>query len=235
MNLEKLIDMLSYRRPAFSSTEEQFIDRFVLPSHKNARKDGFGNIIVDTVESPRILFSAHTDTVDYEDGFRTVIHDAGVNILHTANKDILGADDGAGVYVLLEMINANIPGRYVFHRDEESGANGANWILENTPEVLENIDHAIAFDRMGTTDVIDTMFMGRTATDVFVVSLCEALGNHAPATGSFTDTAFYRDNIKNCTNVSIGYYGQHTSSEFLDLEYFSWLVDRVKVIDWDSL
>lgn len=236
MNLSKLIEMLEYRRPSFSKTEKEFVKKFIVDPNPTAVVDGFGNIIIDTCKNPTIIFSCHTDTVDSVPGFRKVCHDADINILHTNNKEILGADDGAGIYIMLEMIQENISGRYIFHRSEEIGALGAQWIIDNTPHMLQNINHAIAFDRMGDTDVINHMITGKTATDKFVSNLCESLSeNHQSATGTFTDTAFYIDHIKNCTNVSVGYYNQHTRSEILDLEHFSWLVNKVKTIDWNSL
>lgn len=236
MNLEKLISMLEYRRPAFSYTEEEFIERFILPAHPSARKDGFNNIIIDTCENPTNIFSCHTDTVDHVDGFREVLYDGVTNMLTANGNEILGADDGAGVYILLEMIEHNKPGRYIFHRDEECGGTGAAWIADHTPELFDGIKNAIAFDRMGDSDVIDTMFNGKIATDQFVNRLCESLSDrHTKATGTFTDTALYYGYVLNCTNISVGYYGQHTGSEMLDLEHFSWLVEKVKTIDWNKL
>ena len=44
-----------------------------------------------------------------------------------------------------EMILAGIPGLYVFHRNEESGGAGSDWIARETPWELHGIKAAIAF------------------------------------------------------------------------------------------
>jgi len=233
LNIEKLSKMLEYKRPAFSKTEEEFIDRFIM-SVDGARKDAFGNIIVDRGD-PSILFSAHTDTVDHVDGKRDILIDANNDVMY-AHKDILGADDGAGCYLMLEMIDAGVEGRYVFHRAEEHGGIGANWILQNTPELLHPVKAAIAFDRMGDTDVIDHMITGTTCSNAFSSKLCSMLSpRHKQAVGSFTDTAFYVTLIENCTNISIGYYAQHTNDEFLDLLAFDEIVEKSCKLDWKQL
>lgn len=234
IDIKKLIDMHSYRRPAFSYSEEEFIDKYIYVPNKKSYYDGYGNVIIDTVSNPSTIFSAHTDTVDYMDGKRDcVVYDEDFSILHTNKQEILGADDCAGVYILLEMIKENIPGRYIFHREEESGAKGAHWIIENTPEIFHNISSAIAFDRAGDKDIITSMVTGVTASEDFSKILSEELdGGHESARGTFTDTAFYIGHIKNCTNISVGYYDQHSQNEFLDLAYFDWLVERVKAMNW---
>ena len=45
-------------------------------------------------------------------------------------SDCLGADDGAGVFLMLEMIDANVEGTYIFHRGEERGGWGSSQIAE---------------------------------------------------------------------------------------------------------
>ena len=238
MNIEKFKEMLAYKRPAFSVTETEFIEKFILPIHKNIRIDGYGNLIVDTCENPNTIFSCHTDTVDHNDGMRKILHDELLDVI-MADDDILGADDCAGVYIMLDMIENNIPGRYIFHRDEEHYCGGSSWILKNTPNILEGIEKAIAFDRMGDSDVISVMLNGPCIEDDFGKVLCEALSDSehefSTATGIYTDTMMYKDKIANCTNISVGYYNQHSKDEFIDLVFFNWLFDKVKEIDWQSL
>lgn len=238
MNTATLIEMLSYRRVSFSDEEKEFIEKYIIPAHPNSYKDGYGNVIIDTCEKPNTIFSCHTDTVDTKEGFREIFYDELLNIIYSVD-DILGADDCAGVFIMLQMIAENIPGRYIFHRDEEKYCGGSTYIKEVTPEVLEGINNAIAFDRMGDSDVITTMMLGECAGKDFADNLCNALGDEGhsfyPATGVYTDTMMYRGVIKNCTNISVGYYNQHSNDEFLDLDFFNWLVNKVKTIDWHSL
>lgn len=238
MDLQKFKEMLRYKRPAFSDTETEFIQKFIFPANKNLILDGYGNIIVDTCKNPTIIFSCHTDTVDRKDGFREIFHDELMETIFAVD-DILGADDCAGVFLMLAMIEKNIPGRYIFHRAEEIGALGASWILENTPNLLYNIEHAIAFDRRGSSDVITHMFIGETCSHASAMAISDLLGDEnytfSPTEGVFTDTMIYCGHVKNCTNVSVGYYDEHTKNEFIDLIYFQWLVNRVTTIDWQSL
>lgn len=230
----ELMEMLKWKRPANTASEEEFVTRFIDPL-PNSRRDDFGNVIVDVGE-PKILFSSHTDTAENEEGFRNVVYDELINVMTSDGNSILGADDGAGMFLMIRMIECGIPGRYVFHRCEEIGAHGSIWIEENTPEILDGMVAAIAFDRSGDTDVVTKMVTGVTCTGEFANVLSEMLSEyHKGCDGVFTDTAFYIDHIPNCTNVSVGYYNEHTTAEFLDLDYFCWLYDRVSEVQWEKL
>jgi hypothetical protein len=54
-------------------------------------------------------------------------------------------------------------------------------------------------------------------------------------TGVYTDTAEFIEVIPECTNISVGYYSEHSDKEKLDIIHFQALADRVALIDWDSL
>ena len=237
-NKTKLVEMLSYKRPAFSEKEKEFVNKYIMPCHSSAYMDGYGNVIVDTCINPNTMFSCHTDTVDLVDGHREVIHDYDLDILF-AKDDILGADDGTGVFIMLEMIKHNIPGRYIFHREEENYCAGSSWLMGNTPNVLKGLDKAIAFDRMGTGDVITHMLSRKCVTNKFANALCETLNcdnySFEPVKGVFTDTVMYSEVIPNCTNISVGYFNQHTKDEFQDLLFLNSLIDKIKKIDWQLL
>ncbi len=238
MNTATLIEMLKYKRPSFSTTEKEFIEKYIMVAHPSATMDGYGNVIINTCDNPNTIFSCHTDTVDTDEGFRDIFYDEIFNLVYSID-DILGADDCAGVYIMLDMISHNIPGRYIFHREEEQYCGGSTYIKNVTPHILHGIDKAIAFDRMGDSDVIDKMILGECVEPNFAEKLCVTLSDSEyqfhTATGIYTDTMMYRDIIKNCTNVSVGYHNQHSNDEFLDLEFFNWLVEKVKTIDWQSL
>lgn len=243
---DKIVEMLSYRRPHESWTEMEFVDRFIIDELRQAgalyEVDEFGNIIVDhKTFISKVLFSCHTDTAEIRDGFRNTImvHEGFVFCQDAPRNEVLGADDGAGVYVLMSMIKAGVPGRYVFHRGEEVGALGSSYIAEERQDILDGIELAVAFDRRGTQDVVNWQLGQEMVEESMVDKLIYALSDEeyvfVPAKGSFTDTAMYKDRVKNCTNISVGYYDEHSKSESLDLVYLDWLVGKVKTIDWQAL
>ena len=135
------------------------------------------------------------------------------------------------------MIKAEVPGLYVFHREEECGGKGSIFLSENHPELFDNIKYAIAFDRRGTSSIITHQYGGRCCSAEFAQSLSKAIGmGHVEdAGGSFTDTANYTHLIGECTNVSIGYQGEHGPKESLDLDYLDRLRWAILSADFSEL
>ena len=119
MNESKLLEMLTYKRPAWADTENQFIAEFIEPL-PGIYFDGYGNAI-SVVGQSETLFSCHTDTVHMKGGRQPVYKDSVSNIVYTDGSDVLGADDAIGCFIMGEMILAGVPGTYVFHRAEEIG------------------------------------------------------------------------------------------------------------------
>lgn len=236
MEIKDLIKMLSFQRPAGSWSEAEYIKQYIEPT--GAKPDKVGNYILTIGDEPSILFSSHTDTVHRKPGYQKIYYDKKKDVLHVANKSCcLGADDTTGNWLMLAMINAGIEGKYIFHYGEEIGGIGSSHIADNTPKVLDGIKHAIAFDRMGTEDVIITQ--GSTcASDEFALELCDALdmkGNKwSPAHGIFTDTANYTHLISECTNISVGYDDQHTGRETQLVKFAVKLRDKLLSIDWGT-
>jgi len=138
---------------------------------------------------------------------------------------------------MLMMIEAGVEGLYIFHRGEECGGLGASWIAENQKDMLSEYDYAIAFDRYGSDSVVTHQGYGRCCSDEFAIALSDALGkNHSPDnTGIYTDTAEYTKIIPECTNVSVGYAGHHTSSEVQYLPYLKRLLQTLLSLDVSSL
>lgn len=233
--LKKLLAMLQHKRPHDSPSERAFIARY-LDAVPGMKHDTFGNRYL-RVGTSTTLFSAHTDTVHRAAGTQGLIHDATLEIVYKDDDEPLGADDGAGVWLLLEMINARVPGLYVFHRAEEIGGKGSTFIAAKAPELLTGINRAIAFDRKGTRDIITHQAGGRCCSDGFAKALAgELFMKHAPSSyGVFTDTANYTHKVPECTNVSVGYEREHTAHETLDLEYLFELREAVMEVAWEKL
>ncbi len=241
--LTTLIDMHSYKRPAGSATEHEFIDKYVatLPG---AHRDPWGNWRVVVDDTP-VLWSCHTDTVHYDDGRQTTHYDDATGILALSrfskhHSGCLGADDTAGVFIMCEMIKRAVPGTYVFHYGEEKGCIGSRDLAEFDSLWLQRFDMAIALDRGGCQDVITYQIGDRCASDAFARSLANEL--HAvstitlsPAHGIYTDTASYVDLIPECTNLSVGYSGAHGRSESLNCWHVLRLLDALCRLDTDML
>jgi acetylornithine deacetylase/succinyl-diaminopimelate desuccinylase-like protein len=230
---QTLLDMLTYARPAGSHTEAMFIKDHIDPL--GVQSDAFGNRY-KRVGTSSALWSCHTDTVHKRHGRQTVIVENGV-VYGTSKKwGCLGADDGAGVWLMSEMIKAGVPGLYVFHREEEVGGNGSIHIAQKNPEFLGGIDMAIALDRGGFGDVI-THQGSRCCSDRFAQSLANALGlGFRPSPdGIFTDTANYINLIGECTNLSVGYEHAHSPNETVDIGFLFKLRDSLISMDTNNL
>jgi hypothetical protein len=229
-----IMEILKWRRRAGSKTLDQFIKHYM--SHWQLSVDPYGNMYTRIGTAP-VMWSCHLDTVHRKEGWQNVkISGTGIITQKGKKSRCLGADDGAGIWLLLEMINKGIEGLYIFHQDEEIGGKGSKWIVENTPELVKDIKYAIAFDRKATTSVITSQW-GVCCSDTFGTSLALGLGmaHELDDTGRFTDTDNYKSLIPECTNVSAGYYSEHTPCESLDYLYLVDLRDALFNLEVDKL
>lgn len=242
IGLGTLIRILSLRRPDQSATERQFVKDFVL-TVPGMQEDAFGNCYIVVGDKPSVLWSCHTDTVSKDGGNQNLRWNGDVLGLNNGKPgQSLGADDGAGLWLLLEMIKAEKPGLYVFHRAEEVGGRGSDFISEKTPELLDGIQIAVAFDRRGTDSIITHQRGGRCCSETFGDAFADMLNDVEPLfkyecdpTGSFTDTANYIDIVPECTNVSVGYYNEHGPRETLDVAHLLRLRAALLAIDVTTL
>lgn len=231
---------LSIKRSHDSPEEAEFaayLLQQVLPLGKLEFVDGMGNFAVSVGESDT-LFTCHTDTVHRAGGVNLFTEKDGFLL---ADGAPLGADDGAGIAILFHMMKHKVAGTYLFCRAEEVGGQGSQYIADTNPLWLKQFKRAIAFDRKGTSDVI-THQGSRCASDSFGMALSLALSEahdgllYAPsAYGVFTDTANFMYLIPECTNVSVGYYNEHSNNEKLDLHHLQKLADAVIKVDWEAL
>jgi len=237
--LDELVHIFKYKRPAGGEGEDTFINTMI-DTIPGMQKDTFGNRMMEIKlpngNSATTAFSCHTDTVHRTDGTQKIVHDIENRMISKNDGECLGADDGAGCFILFQLIENKVPGLYLFHREEEIGGNGSDHIAKTYSEFFKNIDRMIAFDRKGTQDII-TDQCHACASDQFAYHLADKLGmDHKPdPTGTFTDSANYTHLVSECTNVSIGYSGAHTASEKLDYEYLFKLTDALIQIDFESL
>lgn len=237
--LNTLAEMLTYRRPADSPTESAFCARYIatLPG---VTLDDCGNYHVVIGESPAIVWSCHTDTVHRQDGRQDLwITPHAIGLHPTSKSSCLGADDTVGVWIAREMILAGVLGHYVFHYAEEIGGIGSRAIVHDHPELYAGAKACIALDRQGTTDVITHQAGSRCCSDTFAQSLARLIAGvaaYAPCDrGVYTDSAEYVDIIGECTNLSVGYYRQHSAEEYVDTAHALALLDALISMDASAL
>lgn len=210
------------------------------PAHARVSVDGAGNLHVDTRSAPhhRTLFVSHVDTVHRKPG-PNKIHKTPTH--WHAKGAPLGADDGAGVAMLMHLLHGGVNAYYVFTQGEECGGIGATFLADKHAALLSEFDRAIAFDRRGVDSVITHQGYGRCCSDDFADALSDSLNQDArlmylpDSTGVYTDTAEFTDIIPECTNISVGYEHEHSDRECLNLSHFVALADQVIKIQWDAL
>lgn len=253
-DVSDLIAILTYKRRHNSESELDFIQNWLLPRLPNpvTYADASGTPMAYVVTIPKedgtpskTMFSTHLDSCHHDSGMQRLAYDSELQLIYKSSDDpdkqCLGADDGAGLLLALEMIEAGVPGAYVLHRAEEVGGIGSRFLEAHHADFLSQFDRAIAFDRAGYEDVITHQATGRCCSDEFAEALAAQLNlggtlEFKPSPdGVFTDTANYVGIIPECSNVSIGYFSQHGPQEYQDVEFLLKLRDALICIDWEAL
>lgn len=244
-----LISILSMRREHDSLGEQAFIDKFIKPLDPVhlLNKDDVTVAYHVTVKGKEgneyksnVLWSCHIDTM-HRGKPDVLTQEVWVDEMGTAfvsdKDDCLGADDGAGAWLMLEMIKAGVRGTYIFHRGEEKGCWGSKQVATLHTGWLAQYTHAIAFDRRATHSIITHQQSERGCSDVLGNQLIELfnLGHELDDTGVYTDTAEYMDIVPECVNISIGYDSEHSHRETLDTSYLFKMRDAICALDWDNI
>lgn len=237
---------LSLRRPHGSLQVAELMGWLIehTPQHLSCNIDAAGNLHIDarTEANHRTLFIAHLDTV-HRTGGANNINKFPKAWVAGDKEQCLGADDGAGVAMLMHLMHSGVPGYYIFSQGEEVGGVGARFLANYDDATLLQFDRAIAFDRKGIDSVITHQGMSRCCSDEFAQALASALTEASgdllwllpDDSGVYTDTAEFTELIPECTNISVGYEGAHTDRESLDIEYLQTLAQAAALIDWDGL
>jgi hypothetical protein len=211
---------------------------------KGLKKDEHGNYYTIIKGDDTTMFTSHLDTADRRQ-VKTNIYsktDNGDEILFTDKTSILGADDKAGVTVMLYMLEHKVPGIYYFFIGEERGGIGSNAVSGsyNKYPHLKNVKKCISFDRRNTTSVITHQLGGRCCSDKFATDLCKAYNSQGlnlslDNGGVYTDSASFMNDIGECTNVSVGYMNEHTGDETQNITYLEKLCKASVNVDWQKL
>lgn len=203
-----------------------------------------GNIIAYVGKNPTTMFTSHVDTADNSLTGVNVRHIIKLNgsddvIVGSNNATLIGADDKAGVAIMLYMYFKGVPGLYYFFRGEESGRKGSS--ASSKSWNFSRYKRCISFDRMGYKSIITHQSGRRSCSDNFATQLAKQYHGLGITTldldsgGSFTDSYSYFDSIPECTNISVGYFAQHTSSEIQNLSFLERLAKASASVKWSKL
>ena len=197
----------------------------------------------------KVMFSCHIDTVHSKSESDTIPTQGlffdpamGHVFLNDKTAGCLGADDGAGIYIMLKMLEAKVPGTYVFHRGEEKGCLGSRAMLVKHLEWLEKHDACIAFDRPNENEIIIDQSGLNCASETYGRALALALNAknadfnyEISRRGVVTDSKMYAYAISECINIGVGYSNQHGPDEYQNVAHLEALKDAAIVLDWAAL
>ncbi len=139
------------------------------------KSDGLGNYYIEIGERPTTMFTCHLDTACSYSKRVKHIHEG--DFIKTDGTTILGADDKAGMTVILYMIENKVPGLYYFFIGEEVGCVGSTRLADNWTkyEFSNYINKVVSFDRRGTNSVITEQLFGVCCSDEFAQELSNRL------------------------------------------------------------
>ena len=138
---------------------------------------------------------------------------------------ILGADDRAGVYACLELIeseNCSV----LFTNFEEKDGIGVKKFIDDYPYYFANTKLFIELDRHGNDNYVSYTYL-----PIEIKSFIEEHTGFVESYGSYSDiydlSSYY--NIP-AVNLAIGFYNEHTIKESLNTQDLAHTIEKVKSI-----
>lgn len=189
--------------------------------------DRHGNLLAEKTyrngHGPTILLNAHLDIAFELERGRTIIKDHGI---WTSSAGILGADDRAGIAVILQtadnLLHSSFSGKvkYIFTVEEECGLVGARHVDDY---FLWDVDAAFVIDRRGEGDIVTsygraTPFCSPEFGELLEkIALDAGMDEWKCTQGGSSDTRIWAEHGIQSVNLSAGYGEKHTEREYLDI------------------
>lgn len=167
-----------------------------------------------------IALVAHLDTV-FAYGKRKIYYDREQQVMWSPQG--MGADDRAGVFAILKILQDGFRPTVIFTTDEELGCLGADKLVIDYPQAPWPLNYIIQLDRQGANDCVfyncnNPKFESYIETYGFVSDF-----------GSFSDISSIcpKWGIAG-VNLSIGYINEHTLQETLYVKFWHRTIEKVK-------
>ena len=167
-----------------------------------------------------IALVAHMDTV-FKTPPEDIYYDKEKNVMWS--PDGLGADDRAGIFCILKILQAGLKPTVIFTTDEEIGAVGAEAFVKLFPKPASQINYVIQLDRRGANDCVFY-----DCDNEQFVTYVESFG-FAENWGSFSDISVICPIWEIAgVNLSVGYMNEHSVAETLNTTQMLQTISKVK-------
>lgn len=199
------------------------------------QQDQFGNWY--KVGQVPVLITAHLDTVNKRPG--PIQYQVRHNYVYASGDEPLGADDRAGVALVLYMSTIRPDLSYALFIGEEVGMVGSRQAAQAYAQgqwVFQDLAAVVSLDRKGHTDIIITQAGAPCAS----IEFAKALQDQIPILtslehGVYTDSYAFVGLVPNATNLSVGYFNAHSPKESQDLAFLDRLGEYLIMADWNHL
>lgn len=184
----------------------------------------YDNVIVSkdyivAVGNIPIALVAHMDTV-FKKPVTNLYYDKDKGVLWSPEG--LGADDRAGIFIMIKLIQEGLRPSIILTCDEEKGGVGAA-VLAQEDCPIPNLKYMIQLDRRGACDCV---FYECYNKDFF--QYVSSFG-FREAYGTFSDISFLMPEWEICgVNLSVGYEDEHSFSETLHISHMFDTIRKVK-------
>lgn len=191
-----------------------------LRKHYDSDRIHIGQKYIMALGDIPVALAAHMDTV-FKELPKTFFYDQEKTTMWS--PDGMGADDRAGIYAIITIIQSGYRPTVIFTTEEECGGLGAAALVTDFPSAPTDLKYVIQLDRRGANDCVFY-----DCDNIEFVSYVESFG-FKEEYGSFTDISTI------CpvwgiagVNLSVGYYNEHSFNEILNIAYLHDTMKKVK-------
>jgi len=170
-----------------------------------------------------IALVAHMDTV-FAQPPKEIYYDRNKNVIWS--PDGLGADDRAGIFLIIKILLAGFKPHIILTTDEELGGLGASVLASiHTKCPFPNLKYLIQLDRRGINDCV----FYSCITQKFIDYISKF--GFVEAYGSFSDISELCPAWDKCgVNLSVGYIDEHSTNERLFVNGLLSTLKKLKTI-----